>query len=323
MGFVLFLGAGFSAPAGLPLGKSLFEGQIFSHSRKAFRDIEATKNAWNEWTTANPQGTAEEFISWAHDYPLQNRAVWPSLVRFLAYRLAGPFTRFYHHDGKTSRSSDNLFSAHVCETHRVWWDAIFPKIWAGTDLTVITTNWDICIERALRPRPTISPKRPGFNYGKGRNSLKATNYPTRWKKCDSLSGSIPLLKLHGSLNWAVEHGDLVVYGDCRPAFRGDAAIVPPAKFKSQPTWSLGLWQEAQDALLRAEVVAVVGYSFPAYDLNILNLFEKSFAASEKKIHIFDPDAHSVANRIENVIGSNHLVLHPGLPVGNALLQSVF
>jgi hypothetical protein len=76
--------------------------------------------------------------------------------------------------------------------------------------------------------------RPGIYYGGlGRPQvLKGTALPFSAGKSDrfiELEGTIPLYKLHGSLNWGLEAGALRLYQDLRPAFRhgGDAQIVPP------------------------------------------------------------------------------------------------
>ena len=41
----------------------------------------------------------------------------------------------------------------------------------------------------------------------------------------SASGTVPVYKLHGSISWSHRDRQLVRYHDCRPAIRGDAAIV--------------------------------------------------------------------------------------------------
>lgn len=169
MNLVLLLGAGFSVPAGLPVGNALFEANLVPHSKKASRDIKETLSAWDAWHTGNPHGRAEEFISAVyasnpigqmlrvenHDgltyaFTRYGKGLWHSLVRFIGYRLANPFARFYG----TGRSHENIFEARVCDAHKAWWDAILSLSSAGHALTVITLNWDIWVERALRPRPT-------------------------------------------------------------------------------------------------------------------------------------------------------------------------
>jgi hypothetical protein len=53
-----------------------------------------------------------------------------------------------------------------------------------------------------------------------------------------MTGSVPIYKLHGSLNWSLEGKVLVLYQDMRAAYRarGNAAIIPPTPEKPVPSW---------------------------------------------------------------------------------------
>jgi hypothetical protein len=61
-----------------------------------------------------------------------------------------------------------------------------------------------------------------------------------------MTGTIPVYKLHGSLNWSLTGQTVVAYQDMRPAFRhgGDAAIIPPIPEKLVPAWLKAIWSEA-------------------------------------------------------------------------------
>jgi hypothetical protein len=65
-----------------------------------------------------------------------------------------------------------------------------------------------------------------------------------------MTGSVPIFKLHGSLNWSLEGGKVIMYQDARAAFRkgGNAAIVPPVPEKSIPLWLKEVWEESNVAL---------------------------------------------------------------------------
>ena len=325
MSVVLWLGAGFGVPAGLPAATGLFDDAPFPHSQRALRDIEATLSAWEHWRDTHPDIAPEEFVSAAYESdPLQTVGHWPSIVRFLGYRLASPFATFYPYERRTARSRDNILEARICPAHAEWWGSILTHT-GRRALTVITTNWDICIERALRPNPTQHPRRPGFHYGWGAERLKATTaYPRApWREDPRVSGSVAVLKLHGSLNWALESGKLVKYGDLRPAFRGDAAVLPPTRHKQRPLWAEELWRMAQRALSMATQVMVVGYSFPPYDEQIHTLFAEGIGGTHCHIHVFDPDAPTVCRRISSMSATARVSGHPGLPEGVADLPGVF
>ena len=325
VGTVLWLGAGFAVPAGLPTAAGLFDQVPFPNSKRALRDIEATLSAWKNWREAHPDTAPEEFISAVYESdPLQIVGHWPSIVRFLGYRLASTFATFYPYEGRTARSRDNIFEARLCPAHAQWWEAVLTHARPNA-LTVITTNWDICIERALRPKPMQRPRRPGFHYGWGPERLTATTaYPrSSWRENPCISGSVPVLKLHGSLNWALENGRLVKYGDLRPAFRGDAALVPPMRHKERPSWAEELWQMARTALRTARRVIVAGYSFPPYDEQIHTLFREGICSTDSHIHVFDPDARTVCRRISSLLARAPVSGHPGLPQAVADLPVIF
>lgn len=328
MKIVAFLGAGFSVPAGLPCGNALFEPIPISHSRKADADTLAVLQSYTAWRTLNPEARAEEFITAVQDaYDSLTfgsyGTLWPRLVRFLAYRLATPFATVYSYESHTSRARDNIFEASIDPVHQEWWDTLLRLVIDVDQLTIITTNWDILIERALRPAPMLrAPRRPGFHYGNGIERLKATTtYPrSKWRADPTIRGNVAVLKLHGSLNWAIEDNRLVKYGDLRPAFRGDAAIVPPTQYKAIPTWAMPIWQQAEVALHTADRTLVVGYSFPPYDKHVWRLFENSAARSENTIYVFDPDALSISERLQNRFPLASITPHAGLPEGTSDLQ---
>src|SRR6202040_290832 len=83
--------------------------------------------------------------------------------------------------------------------HRQFWDTILGKT---NDLTVVTTNYDILIERALRHRPMR--RSPGCFYGglPRPQHLKGAAQPFSVRSPERLiemTGTIPVYKLHGSL----------------------------------------------------------------------------------------------------------------------------
>ena len=166
-----------------------------------------------------------------------------------------------------------------------FWDALFRT---RTDVSVITTNFDVLAERGLRhvPRPRVP--RPGFHYGFGPAELAGGGYPSyaHIQKI-SAAGHVPLLKLHGSVSWSVRDGKLVKYHDCRPAIRGDAAIVAPIVAKTIPAYLRPTWAVARTHLGRARMWIVVGYSLPPYDQSVRSLLLKA-VAPDTTIHIFDP-----------------------------------
>ena len=139
-----------------------------------------------------------------------------------------------------------------------FWTTLFRT---RTDVSVITTNFDVLAERGLRhvPRPRVP--RPGFNYGFGPEDLAGGGYPS-YSHIQKIraAGHVPLLKLPGSVSWSVRDGEFVKYHDCRPAIRGDAAIVAPIVGKTVPAYLQPTWAIAKTHLGRARTWIVIGYS---------------------------------------------------------------
>jgi len=324
---VLFVGAGFSVPAGLPLGAELMTAAGLPHSRRAAETEKRVLAAWAHWIDEHPGAAAEEFItSIFEDDSVEATALWPALLRFIAYRIAHPFASFNVYERqRVSRWGDTILVSSVCEAHDRWWELLLGLTGGGSGLTVLTTNWDILVERALRPFPTERPRRPGFHYGRGPERVRASSaFPhAPWRRDPRISGSVPVLKLHGSLNWSVEDGLLVRYGDLRPAFRGDAAIVPPVTNKKPPGWARDLWLLAREALASARCILLVGYSVPQYDESVCELIREGLTSSGARVHVFDPAGDVVRSRVLALVPSLEVTVHSGLPEGTPELASCF
>ena len=332
MNTLLLLGAGFAKAAGSPLAAELFDEVPIAGSRDRNNQVRIVLNAWREWQVARPDEGAEAFIThvFRNSGLIQGAGLlWKALQTFLALRVSEPFVRWNFPDGRASRSSDNFLNSQVGPAHELWWDTFFYCHGYDCQLTVLTTNWDIWIERALRPRPRPRRHRPGFHYGQGPEQLAAApRFPSRWYqgtdfgKDTTLNGYVTLLKLHGSLSWALRSGELEKYGDLRPAFRGDAAIIPPIEEKEFGDWLRPIWDRAEQALGAADTLIVVGYSFPDYDNEIRRLFGRSCGTRRLSVHIFDPSANTVATRIRTFLPQASIVEHGKIPEASKELNDV-
>ena len=208
-----------------------------------------------------------------------------------------------------------------CPEHDKFWDIVTGNFEL---IGVVTTNYDLSIERGLRHRKMMRSDRPGVHYGgiSRPQILKGLAQPFTTQKPDrlvELSGEIPLFKLHGSLNWAFEAGRLVMYQDMRPSFRngGDAAIIPPLPEKSIPDWMHQVWREAKQILSKSDIWVVCGYSLPDYDIAIRNMVTEAAEDSTnmKKIIIIDPNSNKLKKRWETISTKPDILCLPGLPDG--------
>ena len=156
--------------------------------------------------------------------------------------------------------------------------------------------------------------RPGFNYGIVGEQLAGGGYPSysHIQKIRVL-GSVPLLKLHGSVSWSIRDGELTHFHDCRPAVRGDAAILAPVTEKSLPGYLEDIWQRASTVLRDSRSWIIVGYSLPDYDLLVRKLLQEN-GAHKPRIAVFDPD-RSVEDKYRALLPGSEVKVYPGLPTG--------
>ena len=164
----------------------------------------------------------------------------------------------------------------------------------------------------MRNAPRSRIPRPGFHYGSGPEKLAGGGYPSyaHIQKI-AVTGRVPLLKLHGSVSWSLRNGSLTRYHDCRPAIRGDAAIVAPVTEKSIPTYLEPVWLQAAHALSISKKCIIVGYSFPHYDVSINNLFANN-VSRDTQIHVINPDM-SVVGALQKLLPELPVAYHRGLP----------
>jgi hypothetical protein len=311
----VIVGAGFSYVAGLPLAQDLFAGDVFASSRAAGVRYQRVLRAWEAWS-ATHDGGPEQFLSEVYRTDPNGRVPWLWAAEFVAAVLATP--RAQDQGAFQFRYAGRITRPVNAPIHSAFWDVVLSSFDVAG---VVTTNYDILVERGLRHRCTTRPPRPGFYYGglPKPQILKGAALPFSAQQPLSLielGGGVPVYKLHGSLNWGTDSGQLVIYQDLRPAFRrgGDARIVPPVEEKKAPEWLSGVWQGARKVLERASTWIVCGYSLPEYDVAVRELFSE--AGLERRVTtilLIDPFAASIADRWRAVAPDAEIRCLPGLP----------
>ncbi len=151
-------------------------------------------------------------------------------------------------------------------------------------LGYITFNYDLILEKSLK-NLGMNPRYLGVNDDMGNPYF-----------IDSFSKEPLILKLHGSLNWKMEFGcnDIEFYGDSvTPSYPTNSlsansfvepAIVPPTIFKQEinddsrladPLTRLLInqWRGAIQLLKEADMVIIIGYSFPFADYHAQRIFQ--------------------------------------------------
>ena len=300
----IILGAGFSVVAGVPLASQLLGNRpdVDRVTRQKLVDRVVTR--WETWRSRN-RGATEQYLA---ELERTNQKEFHDAAWFIGLTVALRMGQLRKVGANLEITKHNLDRTSEPGLEK-FWTVLFG---ARTDVSVITTNFDILAERGLRhvPRPKV--KRPGFHYGFGPESLQGGGYPS-YSHIQKIKtgGHVPVLKLHGSVSWSVRNGELVKYHDCRPAIRGDAAIVAPIVEKTVPDYLEPTWMAAKEHLCRARTWIVVGYSLPPYDQAVRALLREA-VSPDTAIHVFDPDS-AVASRFRDL--TLNVRSHRGLPDG--------
>jgi hypothetical protein len=183
--------------------------------------------------------------------------------------------------------------------------------------TIITFNYEIMLERAL-PRGC-------FSYGIDIDKDKIINFSSYEK---SYKNNLLLLKLHGSLNWAVcslckkmylfwsQRYDDISKKKCEGCNANlEAVLIPPTRVKRNHLKNLRkviglekLWKMAKEKIIFADEITIIGYSFGEYDYEATGLILNNVKDNIKKpvLYITDPNAEKIYSKIENsVLERNH------------------
>jgi len=232
--------------------------------------------------------------------------------------------------GQSSRSSDiqrilqRVYTT-VPEPSRYWehydhfWNFVgFEPRNSGHQIAIVTTNYDINVESALR--------RKGVNANPGVSIRQVVDGRDIHKNALYSENGVPLFKLHGSVNWYDEdssEGGIVVEGRiarsnptyelpsglelplvCFDGYESDRppVIVPPSFLKPDLVRPLRqIWAGAAQALQKCHVLIFVGYSFPSSDTDMMYFLARSLVGNPhlRGIHIVDPNAANIVQRLRN------------------------
>lgn len=333
----LIVGAGWSAAAGYPLARDLIAGPVYVANEAARERAQAVLDSFAAWRTLEPDRPSEVFLAEVlagkvrrpvnDDAPSLFDAVggpplpWSSAVETVMLRLALPVLV----DGDDPRSSQALvyaerhsnrlrYSGNLTSPARSTRHVAFIRdVVRRHRLTgVVTTNYDTLVERVLRHRPMRRFPEPGFHYGGLPRPQRAHGH-LPWDRFDpyfvgkpgdvELTGTVPVCKLHGSLNWERDGRAIALFRDQRLVYRrgGTAAIIPPTAEKQAESWLSSVWETAENLLANSEKWIVVGYSLPAYDHAVRDLLRHSAASGHVgSVLLRDPFAAELAPQWRDV-----------------------
>jgi NAD-dependent SIR2 family protein deacetylase len=272
---VYVLGAGASYDAGGPLIRDFFSMQSGRSERVhsdyflsdgKFRSLQA---AYEKWASQTKDPNVEGFFQRVayqrlmrkdFDTNLPGVTLNPeTLYRYLVWYIAA-----YVKSSVADQGNPPGYYRDFARSLRQW----------GKRYSVLTFNYDLVLERALLRE-----------YGELDYKLG------RIRGLKKFSKGVPLIKLHGSLNWSWCSGCEEVYVDEKPTaanYRREACprsrcdtlleplIVPPDANKNASLDIIsGLWRRAGSFLNQADRIVVVGYSLPDADTSAKELLMES------------------------------------------------
>lgn len=187
----------------------------------------------------------------------------------------------------------------------------FNKPSAGSLDTIVTFNYDLAIETAL-----YHLKIP-FSYGM---SGKSVNFSTGLISSEenALQNTLRVLKLHGSVNWAIPGGPgkkLTFYENYDEVRKNNLnpLLVPPTWRKHFAGQLADIWDRAVDAIRIATRIIIIGYSMPSTDVHFRYLLAAGLQdnISLRKILFVNPGlqqqdtGEELRNRLAGVIRPEH------------------
>lgn len=300
----LFVGAGFSAPFGLPTMSNFFvhaddSERINDEDRALIRNIKRDAQMANSFFESSITNL-EDVLSF---YEIKNRLdlddsknksnAFKKIIRKIYSSPSGSFENYW----ERYRPLDSLLGSKLTEFNN--------------NLTIITTNYDLNIESACyilgRPcNPTIPLDR-------------LTALSLKVGELYSTTG-IPLLKLHGSVNWVEGSGGKIMIDDnlVKSAFSSNQipipraclndfnpgdypVIIPPSFLKPDLIDPMKIiWKEAAKALSESHYIAFIGYSFPQSDKEMKYFLATAltFNSNLRKIFIVDPNSENIAKTLK-------------------------
>lgn len=309
MRIVLFLGAGFSAPFNLPVMDTFLHfaansRRITDEDKNFIKELTLDARKANSFLQSRPTNL-EDILSFA----------------VMGDRLGLTNSNNVERLPKIKHIIQKIYTQ-ISDVD-AYWNKYHPlKSFLGFDprkpdyqLSVITTNYDLNIESALRFAGVSV--NPSFNF----------------RQCEGIydspenlytSHGIPLYKLHGSVNWyednknkdsfLVEGKIVTVMGDksaeaslplvCTDDYKNKYTpiIIPPSFLKPEFSRPISqIWAGAANALEEAQILSFVGYSFPPTDIEMKYFLAKALVNNVelRKIMIIDKNANSIVTRLKD------------------------
>lgn len=313
MRVVLFLGAGFSSAFGHPVMSQFLttvdaSPNISNQDKQLVQELTLEARRANSFLESSPTNL-EDILSFAvMGDRLEMRGATSPRSRRLLKILQRVYTNIERPQDYWKRY-DNFWSFLGRDT---------LSDMKGDTLSVVTTNYDLNVESALRARGSAA------DLGV---TVRQIADDRQWNgNVFYRDGGVPLFKLHGSVNWFVRsrpkneidveariartqmvfdapHG-LELPLVCMSDYKSELTpiIVPPSFLKPDLVGPLkSIWAGAASALGQAHVLIFVGYSFPPSDTDMMYFLARSLVGNPhlQAIHVVDVNANAIVARLKS------------------------
>lgn len=301
MRLVVFFGAGFSVPFGLPTMDSFLGfadgcARLDQDDRALLADLMLEARRANSFLESSPTNL-EDILSFAE----------------MGERLS--LTDPARRQGERLRAIVQKAFTSITPPAQFWqqYDRV-PVLLdknpnePAKDVAFITTNYDINLECACKRAGWLSRLPFASRRTEGVNAVDFLHHDQ----------GIPLFKLHGSVNWFLSneakaemvvedrivattsgtHLPYVCTSDYAPPWTPH--IVPPSFLKPEMSPPLReVWGGAARALATASTIVFVGYSFPPSDTEMAYFLARALSenTSLRKILVVDPRADDIVGRL--------------------------
>lgn len=331
---VIFLGAGASNDAGYPLTSELYN-KLKTKLEKS--QICNYKDAWEKFSS-HLEGIKNNYKDFENCENLEYLITITSLLQTLHVAM-NSCSLAQAYEGATIGFAEclNFFLGYInfeMKNDAYQYLSDFFKEHLSTGDTVITTNYDLLIERTLND---LEMWHIYDGYGFTVELKENLNYSSIFSKVDaehkkdlreykSKKSPIKILKLHGSVGWLRKEDKIVIdtsslknilpasmqdYRDKQydPTLHRNQHLILPSFIKNYDHKTLlNIWAQAISSISKAKEIHVVGFSLPDYDTNIKTIFllaRKNLIAKKCKIKVYilrnDTDTQE---RWENFLGNN-------------------
>lgn len=152
-----------------------------------------------------------------------------------------------------------------------------------------------------------------FNYDTVFEDSLPKSYPWAYEGIEDVKGCLPVLKPHGSVNWAMSESNSII----RTSAPARCVVVAPTHLKfiarsdeeqrapeyagylDQATQIQQVWAALEREMKESRALVFIGYSFPVADLYFSSLLRSVLATRDSApgVVIVNPDAVSLAERI--------------------------